>query len=101
MNNIVRVSVSRPVLVTMRIAALILFGLVCATRLPLDLLPNISIPTVAIVTQWPNVSPEEMETQISRPIEEAVSAAPNMYSVSSSSLEGVSTVRVQFQWGSD
>jgi HAE1 family hydrophobic/amphiphilic exporter-1 len=101
MNNIARISVSRPVLVSMRIAALILFGLVCATRLPLDLLPNISIPTVAVVTQWPNVSPEEMETEITRPIEEAVSAAPNMYAVSSSSTEGTSVVRVQFNWGTD
>lgn len=99
--NIARVSVSRPVLVSMRIAALILFGLVCATKLPLDLLPNISIPTVAVVTQWPNVSPEEMETEITRPVEEAVSTAPNMYSVTSSSVEGISTVRVQFNWGTD
>ncbi|MGO8670494.1 MAG: efflux RND transporter permease subunit [Capsulimonadaceae bacterium] len=99
--NIARFSVTHPVAVTMRIAALILLGAVCAGKLPLDLLPNISLPTVAITTSWPNVSPEEMETEITRPIEEAVSSAPNMYAVTSSSLEGVSTVRIQFQWGSD
>ncbi len=99
--NLPQWSVTRPVAVTMRIAGLVLLGIVCAGRLPVDLLPNVSIPTVAIVTQWPNVSPEDIEAQVTRPIEEAVSAAPNMYTVTSSTVEGTSTVRVQFTWGTD
>ena len=99
--NIARLSVTRPVAVTMRIAALVLLGAVCATKLPLDLLPNVSMPIVSVNTSWPNVAPEEIETQVTRPIEEAVSAAPNMYQVSSSSTEGSSSVRVQFRWGTD
>src|SRR4051794_11852661 len=54
--SIARVSVTRPVAVTMRIAALVLLGAVCLSKLPVDLLPNVSIPTVSVVTQWPNVS---------------------------------------------
>jgi len=96
-----RFSVTRPVAVTMRIAALVLLGAICLTRLPIDLLPKVSLPTVAIVTQWPNVAPEEIETQVTRPIEQAVSSVPNMYQVSSSSQEGSSIVRVQFRWGTD
>src|SRR5439155_11854199 len=99
--NIARFSVTRPVAVTMRIAALVLLGAICVTRLPIDLLPAVSFPTVAVVTQWPNVAPEEIETQVTRPIEEAVSAAPNMYEVDSSTVEGTSTVRVQFRWGTE
>lgn len=99
--NLARGSVLRPVAVTMRIAALVLLGLVCLTRLPVDLLPNVSIPTVAVITQWPNVSPEEVESQVTRPVEEAVSAAPGVSSVQSTSNDGVSTVRVQFTWGTD
>src|SRR5438067_7570132 len=99
--NFARFSVTRPVAVTMRIAALVLLGAICATKLPIDLLPNVSIPTVAVVTQWPNVAPEEIETQVTRPIEEAVSSVPNMYQVTSQTDEGVSTVRVQFRWGTD
>ncbi len=85
----------------MRIAALVLLGAVCLTRLPVDLLPNVSIPTVSVITQWPNVAPEEIESQVTRPIEEAVSAAPNVATVQSTSSTGVSTVRVQFAWGTD
>lgn len=99
--NIPKFSVERPVAVVMRITSLVLLGAICLTKIPVDLLPKVSIPTVAVVTNWPNVAPEEMETQISRPVEQAVSSAPNIYSVSSSSTQGVSTVRVQFNWGTD
>ncbi len=85
----------------MRIAALVLMGAICLTRLPIDLLPAVSFPTVAVVTQWPNVAPEEIEAQVTRPIEQAVSSAPNLYQVSSNTTEGSCTVRVQFRWGSD
>ncbi len=99
--NIARLSVSRPVAVTMRIASLVLLGLVCFTKLPVDLLPAISLPTVAVITSWPNVAPEQMETQITRPIEQAVNSAPGLYQVSSSTTTGSSVVRVQFNWGTD
>src|SRR5439155_18339417 len=62
---------------------------------------RVSYPTLAVITTWPNVAPEEMETQITRPIEQAVSAASNIYQVSSSSTQGSSTVRVQFNYGAD
>ncbi len=99
--NLARFSVNRPVAITMRIAALVLMGLVCLGALPIDLLPKVSIPTVAVITNWPNVAPEEMETQITRPIEQAISSVPGLYQVSSTSSQGVSSVRVQFQWGYD
>ncbi len=99
--NIARLSVTRPVAVTMRIASLVLLGYVCFYKLPVDLLPAVSLPTVAVITQWPNVSPEQMETQITRPIEQAVNSAPNLYQVSSDTITGSSVVRVQFNWGAD
>jgi HAE1 family hydrophobic/amphiphilic exporter-1 len=99
--NIAHFAVTRPVAVTMCISALVLLGGICLLRLPVDLLPKVSVPTVAVSTQWPNVGPEEMEAQVTRPIEEAVSSATNLYQVNSSSTEGSSVVRVQFQWGTD
>ena len=86
--NIARFSVTRPVAVTMRIAALVLLGIVCLLRLPIDLLPRVTIPTVAVNVSWPNTAPEEMETQIARPIEQAVSTVPGLYMVTSSSTLG-------------
>lgn len=85
----------------MRIAALVLLGLICLFRLPVDLLPKVTLPAISVSTQWPNVAPEEIEAQVTRVVERAVSSAPNLYEVSSSSREGSSTVRIQFQWGTD
>jgi HAE1 family hydrophobic/amphiphilic exporter-1 len=99
--NIARAAVTRPVAVSMQIAALVLVGAICLLRLPVDLLPKVSLPTVSVSTSWPNVAPEEIEWQITRPLEQAVSAASNLYEVSSTSSEGSSSVRVQFQWGTD
>jgi HAE1 family hydrophobic/amphiphilic exporter-1 len=99
--SIARFSVLRPVAVTMRIASLVLLGLICLTRLPVDLLPRVSLPTLAVITRWPNVAPAEMESQITRPIEQAVSSASNIYQVSSTSSQGSSVVRVQFNYGTD
>jgi HAE1 family hydrophobic/amphiphilic exporter-1 len=99
--NLARFSVTRPVAVTMRIAALVLLGAVCLPRLPLDLLPKVTVPTVAVMTAWPNVAPEQIEAEVTRPIEQAVSSAPHLYQVTSSSEQGSSMVRVQFQWGAD
>jgi HAE1 family hydrophobic/amphiphilic exporter-1 len=99
--NVAKFSVERPVAVTMRIAGLVLLGAVCLTKIPIDLLPNVSIPTLNVSTQWPNVAPEEMETQITRPIEQAVSSANNIYSINSQSTQGQSRVTIQFNWGTD
>ena len=99
--NIARLSVNRPVAITMLIAAPVLLGFICLLRLPVDLLPKVNLPTIAVITNWPNVAPQEIESQITRPVEEAVSAVPNLYLVTSNTQEGTSMVRVQFQWGTD
>ena len=101
MSSIAKFAVTRPVAVIMRIAALVLLGAVCLVKIPVDLLPNVSMPVVMVSTSWPNVAPEEIEAQISRPLEEALSSTPGMYQVTSSSNDGSSMVRVQFRWGTD
>lgn len=99
--NIAKFAVNRPVAVTMLVTALVLLGAICFTRLPVDLLPKITLPTVNVSTQWPNVAPEEIEAQITRPIEQALSSAPGLYQISSTTSMGSSSVRVQFNWGVD
>jgi len=99
--SVARFSVSRPVTVTMRVAALVLLGAICFTRLPIDLLPQVDLPIVAVNTSWPNTPPQEMETQITRPVEQAVSTIPGLYSVSSNSNLGSSSVRVTLNYGVD
>lgn len=99
--NASRFSVHRPVLTIMVSLIVIILGMVSLTRLPIDLMPDITFPTLSISTDYENASPEEIEELISRPIEEAMSAVPGVEEVTSSSAEGSSSVRVNFAWGTN
>jgi len=99
--NVGKFSVTRPVAVTMRIAALVLLGFICLLRIPIDLLPHLTFPTIYAGVSWPNTSPENMEAQIARPLEQAVSTVPGIYMVNSTSQLGSAFVSVQFNYGVD
>ena len=99
--NISHFSVHRPVLTVMVSLIVIIVGGVSLNRLSIDLMPDITYPTLSISTEYENASPEEIEELITRPIEEAMSAVPGVEEVTSVSAEGRSSVRVTFTWGTD
>jgi HAE1 family hydrophobic/amphiphilic exporter-1 len=94
-------SVSRPVTFLMLYVGILAVGLVSVLNLGIDLYPDITFPTVTVVTNYEGVSSEDMETLVTRPIEEAVAAVEDVDEVTSYSREGVSVVMVQFKWGKD
>ncbi len=94
-------SVKRPIFTTMVTLCVIIIGGMALSRLPVDLLPDITYPTLSISTTYEQASPEIIEELITRPIEEAMSAVPGVEEVSSVSTEGGSNVRVTFAWGTD
>ena len=94
-------SVHRPVFTIMVVLIVILLGTVSLFRLPIDLMPDISYPTLSISCSYGNAGPQEIEELITRPIEQAMSAVPGVEEVSSVSTEGSSSVRVTFSWGTD
>lgn len=94
-------AIRRPVFTVMLILAVIAIGMVSLSRLPIDLMPEITYPTLNVSTSYQNTGPEEMEQLITRPIEEAMSAVPGVEEVYSISSEGSSTVRVMFSWGTN
>jgi HAE1 family hydrophobic/amphiphilic exporter-1 len=99
--NFSRFAVHRPVFTVMVILIVIILGGVSLIRLPIDLMPDITYPTLTIRTNYEDASPEEIEELVTRPIEEAMSAVPGVESVYSTSSEGTSNVRVSFSWGTD
>jgi len=99
--NISRFAVHRPVFTVMVILIVIILGGVSLIRLPIDLMPDITYPTLSIRTGYEDANPEEIEELITRPIEEAMSAVPGVEGVYSTSSEGSSNVRVSFSWGTD
>ncbi len=92
------ISVKHPVTTSMVFLALLILGLVSLSQLGLELLPDISFPTVVVFTPYPGVGPEEIESSISEPIEDAVSTLNGVERISSASSEGVSMVVINFTW---
>ena len=99
--SIASFSVHRPVLTTVIYLIVITLGIVAFLRLSIDLMPEITNPTVSVSTSYGNVGPQEMEELVTRPIEESLAAVQGVQEISSNSTEGRSVVRVLFTWGSD
>ena len=99
--KIVNFSINRPVTITMFMVAAVVFGFVAFDRLPINLLPDISYPTLTIRTEYPGTAPAEVENLISEPIEEAVGVISGVVRTSSISRPGISDVIIEFDWGSD
>ncbi|MDR3211923.1 MAG: efflux RND transporter permease subunit [Planctomycetota bacterium] len=99
--NIPRFSIRRPVFTSMVTLMVLILGGVSLTRLPIDLMPDITYPTISIMTEYENANPEVVEELVTRPIEEAMAAVPGAEEVTSNSSEGSSNVTVKFSWGID
>lgn len=88
--------IRRPVFTTMLVAAPIVLGLVSYNRIGVDLFPNVDLPIVTVTTTLPGASVEEMETGVTKPVEEAINTVSGIDELKSTTKEGVSSVVVQF-----
>ena len=94
-------SIRRPVFATMFILSFVVLGIVSITRLGIDLFPSVDFPFVNIATVYPGASPEEVETLVTKPIEDAVAGIEGVKRVESNSNEGFSRVGIEFNLGVD
>lgn len=101
MRSLVQLAVRRRVSVLMFALAGIAFGLVAYQRLAVELFPNLTYPSLTVRTEFPNAAPPEVETMITRPVEEAVGVLPGLERIHSVSRPGLSEVSMEFAWGSD
>jgi len=95
------IAVRRPVLIAMVMVALVVVGLISYFRLGMDLLPNLKIPYVTVAVVYPGAGPREIETEVTKRIEDAVSTTRNVKQINSYSYEGVSAVVIEFVSGTD
>ena len=93
------VSIKRPVFATMMMVALLVLGIVSYKRLAIDEYPDVTYPTISVNTSYPGASPDVMERDVSRPIEEALNTVQGIREITSTSSEGSSSVRVNLQLG--
>ncbi|MBN1507757.1 MAG: efflux RND transporter permease subunit [Sedimentisphaerales bacterium] len=92
-------SVNKPVTTLMIFVAMVVLGVASLSLLGIDLLPNIEIPAISIVTRYEGAGPEEIETLLTKPIEDVLSTISHVDEVLSVSKEGVSSVTLKFDWG--
>ncbi len=91
----------RPVGVFMVFLAAVVFGVFSCARLPVTLMPELTYPTITVRTQYPGAAPEEVENDVSRPIEEALGIVGGLRRISSVSRAGLSDVVLELAWDSD
>jgi len=101
MRRLIEIATERRVTIVMLMVAIVLFGMVSLSRLKLNLLPDISYPTLTVRTELTGAAPAEVENLITKPVEEAVGVVRNVRVVRSVSRSGQSDVTIEFLWGTD
>ena len=99
--KLIEFSLRRRVTISMAAVALVLFGLVAFGRLSINLLPDLSYPSLTVETRLAGAAPAEIESLVSRPIEEVVGIVTGVKRLTSVSRPGLSQVTLEFEWGRD
>jgi HAE1 family hydrophobic/amphiphilic exporter-1 len=92
-------AVRRPVAVLMLFLGLVLIGWQARQRLPVDLLPAINYPNLTVITNWADTPADDLERLVTQPLEEVITGLAGVRRVVSKTREGVSTITVQYDWG--
>ena len=96
-----KLSIKRPVMMTMVLSVFLIFGYLSYTNLNLNSFPEVDIPFVTIQTIYPGAGPKEIETQITKKLEDAVSTVSEIERIESFSLDGVSIIMIEFKLSKD
>ena len=100
-NFLIRWSLAHRLPVLMLAGLLLAAGAVVSARMPVDVFPDLTSPTVTVVVEGHGISPKEMETQVTFPLETAVHGAPRVRRVRSATAVGIAVVWIEFEWGTD
>lgn len=99
--RLVKFSVKRPVTITILVAVILITGFLTFSRMPLDLLPEMTLPVAAVISTYPGAGPEEVESQVTETLENVLNNVSNIKELHSTSSEGQSTILVLFEWETD
>ncbi len=99
--SIYSTSVKRPVTTILIFVALIVMGIYSLTQLPVDLYPEMELPFIGVVTAYPGASASDIETNVTRPVEDALNSVSNLKEMTSTSSDGSSVIFMNFEYGTN
>lgn len=99
--SIYKNSVKRPITTLLIFVGLMVFGLYSLVQLPVDLYPEIELPAITVLTQYDGASASDIETNITKPVEDAMSSISDVKELTSVSRDNISLVIIEFEWGTD
>jgi HAE1 family hydrophobic/amphiphilic exporter-1 len=94
-------SIRRPIFITCTVLLMLVVGWTCFKRLAVEKLPDTSFPTITVTTRYAGAGPSEIETLVTKPLEDEISTLSGLKRVTSKSMEGISLITVEFNFGSD
>ncbi|NTV53430.1 MAG: efflux RND transporter permease subunit, partial [Candidatus Firestonebacteria bacterium] len=96
-----RFGIRRPLMVFMIFVGVIVLGMISLANLKIDLFPEMNFPMIAVITNYSGVGPKEIESMVTRPIEGVLTTVTDVKNVTSKTLEELSVVMMEFEWGTD
>lgn len=99
--NLAKFALRNPITILMLVLGVILLGIISFTKLPVDMFPDITFPSISVGTFYPGANPQDIEKMVTYPMEKAVSTVSGVKYVSSISRQGASLVSIYFNWGTN
>lgn len=99
--NLAELSIKRPIFITCVVSLMLILGYICLKKIPVDLFPDVTFPTIFIQIAYPGASPVDVEKQVAKPIEDELGSLSGLKTITSNNLDSASIIILQFKLGSD